>query len=87
MNLIERTRVFLSGRAGAYRAVFQLPSPPVETVLADLARFCRANESTGHLDTHVAARLDGRREVWLRIQQHLRLTDEQLWQLFGGGKT
>jgi hypothetical protein len=26
---------------------------------------------------------EGRREVWLRIQAHLRLTDEELWRLYG----
>lgn len=56
-------------------------------VLSDLARFCRAHSSTGHADPHIAARLDGRREVWLRIQNHLRLTDDELWQLHGGEKS
>jgi len=58
----------------------------VQTVLVDLQRFCRANTSTAHPDPYMAARLDGRREVWLRLQQHLRLDDETLWKLYGGDK-
>ncbi|MBS4046563.1 MAG: hypothetical protein KG075_09505 [Alphaproteobacteria bacterium] len=82
-DLVQRTRQFVSGRAGAYRRVFNLESLDVETVLVDLARFCRAHESTGSQDPAIAARLDGRREVWLRIQQNLKLTDQQLWLLYG----
>lgn len=77
---------FLLKRRSAYRAVFDIAAPRTETVLRDLAKFCRAHTSTAHADPHMAARLDGRREVWLRIQSHLQLTDEQLWQLFGQGQ-
>jgi hypothetical protein len=80
--MIERAKQFLASRRGAYRAVFDPQGVYTSRVLRDLAKFCRANESTAHPDTHAAARLDGRREVWLRIQQHLQLTDEQLWQLY-----
>jgi hypothetical protein len=82
---IKRAYAFLSRRSAAYRAVFDPAGVYTPEVLADLARFCRANTSTGHQEPTVAARLDGRREVWLRIQQHLKLTDDQLWQLYGGG--
>lgn len=71
---------YLLGRRGAYQATFM--GPRAEEVLKDLARFCRAHESTAHPDSHMAARLDGRREVWLRIQNHLRLTDDELWKLY-----
>lgn len=53
-----------------------------QAVMRDLARFCRAHESTAHPDPHVAARLDGRREVFLYVQERLRLDDETLWQLY-----
>jgi hypothetical protein len=52
-------------------------------VLADLAKFCRANESTFHTDHAVSDRLDGRREVWLRISQHLHLSTDDLMRLYG----
>jgi hypothetical protein len=49
-----------------------------DAVLKDLAVFCRANESCFHPDPRVHAVMEGRREVFLRIQEHLKLTDEQL---------
>jgi hypothetical protein len=58
--------------------------PAVQEVLIDLATFCRANESTFHEDARKAAMLDGRREVWLRIQNHLHLTAEELMALYAG---
>jgi hypothetical protein len=84
--VIERAKQFLFGRRSAYRQVFDLSGARTEVVLADLAKFCRAHASTAHVDPTMAARLDGRREVWLRISHHLHLTDEQLWQLYGGGQ-
>lgn len=79
---IERAKEYLTTRQQAYRIAFR--GVTGERVLADLAKFCRAHASTGHPDPYAAARLDGRREVWLRIQQHLNLSDEELWRLFGG---
>jgi len=55
-----------------------------QAVLTDLARFCHANKSTFDADPQVAAALDGRREVWLRIQNHLNLTSQELYQLLDG---
>lgn len=80
-ELIERAKAFLSRRSRAYVTTFQ--GPVAEEVLHDLAKFCRANESTFNPDERVHAVLEGRREVWLRIQQHLKLTDDQLWSLYG----
>lgn len=82
--MLDKLRAFLLGRAGSYRRVFNQESLDVQAVLRDLARFCRASTSTGHVDPHVAARLDGRREVWLRIQHHLQLDNESLWRLYDG---
>lgn len=79
--LVEKTKQFLLARHTAYNAVFR--SAHGERVLADLAKFCRANESTFHADPRLAAQLDGRREVWLRIQKHLNLTQDELWKLHG----
>lgn len=71
---------FLAARRTAYVQTFR--GPVAETVLKDLAKFCRANESTFDDNERVQAKLDGRREVWLRIQDHLRRTDEELWELY-----
>lgn len=70
----------------AYRAVFRgKPTrPQIDTLLADLSEFCRANTSCvvvgkdGHIDTHATALVEGRREVFLRIQATLNISDEQL---------
>lgn len=78
-ELIDKAREFLNGRRAAYRATFL--NPRGEEVLADLAAFCRANEPTFDPDPRVHAILEGRREVWLRIQRHLQLTEDQLWDL------
>jgi hypothetical protein len=50
-------------------------------VLKDLAKFCRANDSTYHKDPRVHALLEGRKEVWLRIQEYIHLNSEELYQL------
>jgi hypothetical protein len=79
----ERAKRYLAGRAASYHRVFVQEGIDATIVLADLAKFCRAHDSTGHPDAHVAARLDGRREVWLRIQHHLKLSNDELWGLYG----
>lgn len=81
----EPAKQYLAQRRTAYVRSFN--NPFGEEVLQDLARFCRANESTFHPDARVHAALEGRREVWLRIQQHLQLNDEELWRVFGGPPT
>lgn len=86
MNVIQASREFLFRRRTAYVRVFDFDNANANAVLADLFKFCRAEESTFHLDPRAEGRLDGRREVWLRIQHHLRLTPEQLWQLYSGIK-
>ena len=49
-------------------------------VLVDLGRFCRADEPCWSEDQRHHARLEGRREVWLRIQAELKLPEEELLQ-------
>lgn len=53
--------------------------PHRKLVLADLAAFCRKDESTFHADPRIHALLEGRREVLLRISAYLELTVEQLY--------
>lgn len=74
---------FLRSRRRNYQLAFG--SPAGREVLVDLARFCRANETCViPNDRDKTLVLEGRREVFLRIQQHLNLTSEQLFDLFGG---
>lgn len=79
MTIAQAVRDFISRRRTAYVKTFA--GPFGDEVLADLAKFCRANETAFHTDPRVHAALEGRREVFLRIARHLQLTDEQLWAL------
>jgi len=79
----HRTINFLRLRKRAYQLIFG--SVAGQAVLLDLAVFCRANETCvipGDRDRTLI--LEGRREVWLRIQQHLNLSGEQLADLYNG---
>lgn len=77
---IEDIIQLLRGRKRAYQ--LSLMSAAGQAVLHDLAQFCRANETCWHPDPRIHAALEGRREVWLRIQQHLNLSPDQLAALY-----
>jgi hypothetical protein len=64
----------------AYHQVFNPNNVYTKDVLKDLAAFCRAHESCFHPNENVANMLKGRREVWLRIQQYLNMTDQELYE-------
>lgn len=81
-SYIRKAKLFVFGRQRAYLTTFDMTSETDKQVLSDLAKFCRAGESTFHPDPRVHAVLEGRREVWLRIQSHLKLDSETLWNLF-----
>jgi hypothetical protein len=57
----------------------ETPTAAGSVILADLRAFCRADASCvvlgkdGRIDTHATAVAEGRREVWLRLIDHLRL--------------
>lgn len=82
-SILVRAKEFLLQRGRSYRRVFLPLGPDVEAVLYDLAKFCRADRSTFHADPRIHAMLEGRREVWNRICHHLRLSDQELWDLYG----
>ena len=82
-DAISRAKGFLARRSQAYKQVFNPESVFAQVVLEDLAKFCRANESTFHPDQRQHAALEGRREVWLRICHHTKLDPEQLWKKYG----
>lgn len=82
---LSRILSWLQRRQSAYRSVFSGRAGDI--VLADLAVFCRATTSTFHADPRVHAVAEGRREVWLRIQNQLHLSDEQLLELVTQGKS
>ena len=66
----------LSALREAYTAVFT--GPHGERVAEDLARFCYADRSTFDADQRKHAFKEGRREVFLRIQEYLDLSLEEL---------
>lgn len=84
MTLLDRLLVFLNHRKRAYQLTFGGPSG--RAVLEDLAVFCRAAETTFDADPRTHAALEGRREVWLRIQQHLGMSAEELANLYHGAR-
>lgn len=71
----------LHGRIFAYNRVFDPQSVHTRTVLLDLAKFCRAHQTCFHPDPRLHAMLEGRREVWLKIQEYLQLTDQEIYDL------
>lgn len=77
----DQATAFLADRKNAYLLVFNTPAGKI--VLEDMALFCRARETCvvpGDRDrTYV---LEGRREAYLRIRDHLDLTVEQLLEIF-----
>lgn len=83
MTVVEQLRNFLFGRRLAYIQTFGKDNQSAQRVLADLAKFCRANLSTFNPDPRLHAVLEGRREVFLRITTHLKLSEEDLWAIYG----
>lgn len=73
---------FLRFRKRDYQNTFATPAGA--RVLVDLAKFCRADDSCFHEDPRLHAVLEGRREVWLRIQKHLNLTPDALYGIYAG---
>lgn len=75
-------------RQRLYMEVFNPESPQGAQVLADLALYCFANESTFKpgLGRDEQLLAEGRRQVWLRISQHLNLSSDKLWEIYSGIK-
>lgn len=66
-------------RQKQYLSVFPKENEFAKAVLEDIARFCRAEESCFNADPRIHAMLEGRREVYLRIRDHLNLSSQDLW--------
>lgn len=76
------TTAAITKRQQSYRTRF--PNPRQDPILKDLCWYCRANWTTYDPDPRIHARLEGRRDVWLRIQRHLNLSPEDLFAIYGG---
>ena len=67
----------------AYRQLRYQPAG--QLILADLAKFCKANVNTYvRGDQYETAFNEGKRAVWNRIQAVLHLTDDELFAIMGG---
>lgn len=72
-------------RKQGYAHTFKEEDRFARIVLADLARFCRANETTFHQDQRMNDVLTGRRKVFLRIAEHLGMTEGELFDRYVKG--
>jgi hypothetical protein len=75
---------FLQKRKSDYCQVFNPENQTVRAVLEDLKQFCRAESSTFNPDPRVHALLEGRREVYLRIKEHVLQDLETLFHKYKG---
>lgn len=80
----KKARAFLLNRQRAYRKLFAGRGKDTKEVMNDLIRFCRGKSSCFHEDPRMHAVLEGRREVLLRIQDHLELDTDELLNLYMG---
>jgi len=78
---LKKAYDFLCQRRRAYRLTFNKEDRADQEVLRDLAKFCFSTKTTFNVDERKQTLAEGRREVWLRISQHLNLTEEELWEL------
>lgn len=81
-NILTKVKSFLLNRKRAYQFTFNDENIYARAVLKDLAKFCRAEQSAFHEDPRLHALIEGRREVWLRIQNYLNLSPDELWDLY-----
>lgn len=73
-------RILLKNRTRSYRHIFgrgkvtdEFTNGACITVLADLRNFCNATKTTFSTDALTMARMEGRREVYSRITNHLNI--------------
>jgi hypothetical protein len=86
MTTFSQLYDFITRRTRNYKLVFgDGDRGPQRAVLKDLARFCRASETCFNEDPRVHAVLEGRREVWLRIANHLNLSPQELLAIYSPG--
>lgn len=77
------TLSFLSRRKQSYQSLFGSAGIVSSEGMKDLARFCHAFKTTAVPNRDLSLVLQGRREVWLRISEHLQLQPEELAALYG----
>jgi hypothetical protein len=86
MSTVQETVDWLRGLRKAFRLTFEVHQPANVTALQNLQSFCFATRSCavpGDRDRTLLN--EGRREVWLHLNEYLHLNEEQLYQLKIGG--
>ena len=81
-KVIDNTMVFLRDRSTAYKLA--ITSPAGQMMYGDLLKFSRYAQGPADPDQFQTWRLIGRQDMIRRIQQHVNLTDGQLFALFNG---
>lgn len=76
---VEATKARLFNRQKAYLVLFGSDNLAGREVLEDLIVFCRAKKSCVDPDDRLTLVLEGRREVYLRIMEHLESSSEELF--------
>lgn len=84
MVLVDKSKIEdeLRHRQVAYNQVFNKENVFSAQVLKDLKKFCHAETSSFHPDPRVHAVLEGRREVWLRIQHQLEKSLDEILEIY-----
>lgn len=78
---MAKARGLLEVRQGSFRRVFKQGTPSRDDrdiVNKDLKRFCRGGETTYHDSERVHVLMTGRQEVYLRIEDFLNLSVDEL---------
>lgn len=82
---VRNTVEWLRQLKRAYCLTFQFNQPANIQVLQNLAVFCFASKSCAVPGDHERSLMnEGRREVWLHINEYLRLNEAQIYELKTG---
>lgn len=73
-------------RKQGYVHTFKIEDRFASAVLADLTSFCRGGQTTFHIDQRMNDVLQGRREVLLRICDHIGMSERELYDKLVLGK-
>lgn len=79
---MSQTLDFLGLRKKSHQSLFGPMGIVGSEGMKDLSKFCFAFETTADPNRDLSLIKQGRREVWLRIQQNLHLSPEELAALY-----